>query len=372
MSLAGRQQQSIRSAAFLGTSTPSKSSEMGRTESSPKVVFLAPGNSEHGGVGTFIKQLADLLGGENVAVVTGATESTGRYRGIACRNVPGFDRLPGARALLQVMRELALRKGATLLCSGTAALLVAILVKTFLRTSMRTVVVFHGLASRYEEPTWIIRVVEKLAARLSDQRVFLTKVDSRTLGKGGHVIPNAIPVLPPDESTETLPVLQQTELVVVARHSRQKNIAILFELAERLPQVKVRIYGGGEMFDASVARAANAGLNNISLYRWAHKSDIYRSGAIFILPTFSEGFPLSILEAASRRLPLVLSDIAELREICGDDAQYFANHSAGALESVVRKLEDENEYDAWAQRAYSLVSRYSYDNWSRAWRELLA
>lgn len=50
---------------------------------------------------------------------------------------------------------------------------------------------------------------------------------------------------------------------------------------------------------------------------------LYRLSDILLLPSRSEGFGLPVLEAAVHRLPVVASDLPILREVTGDQANYF-------------------------------------------------
>jgi glycosyltransferase involved in cell wall biosynthesis len=325
------------------------------------VVILAPGNSEQGGVGTYVAHLYGLY--PHALIVTGETVRTGFYREIPCKNVVGFDRVPTLRATVALLRIIGNCSNPVLICNGTSGLLLGLVSKLLFRQRVRAINVFHGLASRYES-SLLIRGVETCSAILSDDNVYLTSADKLRIGRKGRVIPNGVP-----RTTEKPPDSVGKEVVVVARHSPQKNIVAVLDLAARLPDFQFVVYGGGRGFPGTLSETRNRSLRNVSLVEWASPQSIYRSGAIFLLPTFAEGFPLSILEAASHGMPLVLSDLPELREICGERAQYFDNRSIGTLESIVTVLASPTAYREWSFKAAMLTDQYSLERWSNAWRQ---
>ena len=51
---------------------------------------------------------------------------------------------------------------------------------------------------------------------------------------------------------------------------------------------------------------------------------LYRLAAAAAFPTLYEGFGLPVLEAMSRGIPVVCSDIPPVREVAGDAALHFA------------------------------------------------
>lgn len=63
---------------------------------------------------------------------------------------------------------------------------------------------------------------------------------------------------------------------------------------------------------------------------------LYRNAAVFVLPSYHEGLPIVVLEAARHGAPLLLSDIAANREIGLDQGNYFPVGDVGALESRLR------------------------------------
>jgi O86/O127-antigen biosynthesis alpha-1,3-N-acetylgalactosaminyltransferase len=337
-------------------------------------IILTPGNSEMGGVGTFVLQLVEAIGRHEMLLLTGATVRPRCYRGVRCVNVEGFDRVPGWRAFVSIVKFCRHVPAELIVANGTGGLLVGAVCKLLMGKRLRVINVFHGLTSRYERWGRAIRMLEKGVAYIADDNVFLTYVDKSRLTARGVVIPNAVP----RGSAATRLSADSEEMssefkgmTVVARHSRQKNIRLVLDVATRVRDFPIRIFGGGEEIDAAESRARDSALGHVRLRPWALSNEIYKCGTVFVLPTFAEGFPFSILEAASVGLPLVVSDLPELREICGDLAQYFSNDSPDGLESIYRSLVKPTEYRKWSEKAFVLADRYSYEAWRDRWRELL-
>jgi glycosyltransferase involved in cell wall biosynthesis len=65
---------------------------------------------------------------------------------------------------------------------------------------------------------------------------------------------------------------------------------------------------------------------------------LYREGDLFVFPSLCESFGHPMMEAMAEGLPIVASDTAVNRELCGDAAVYFSPLSAEDLAQQVRAL----------------------------------
>ena len=65
---------------------------------------------------------------------------------------------------------------------------------------------------------------------------------------------------------------------------------------------------------------------------------LYQSADIFVFPSLCESFGHPLAEALACGLPVLASDIAVHREICGEAAHYFPPRDAVALTSALRRL----------------------------------
>ncbi len=114
------------------------------------------------------------------------------------------------------------------------------------------------------------------------------------------------------------------QLVAVGNLRHQKNYPYLIEAFKKIsPSVSLDIYGEGLM-QAELKKQINEHKLNIRLC--GLQKDMHtilpRYDA-FVMSSFFEGQPLSLLEAMACGLPVLLADIPVLREVTGNDALYF-------------------------------------------------
>jgi glycosyltransferase involved in cell wall biosynthesis len=121
-------------------------------------------------------------------------------------------------------------------------------------------------------------------------------------------------------------------LIAVGTIEQRKDPVTLiraFELvADRLPQLHLRIVGGGppDYIDLVRTRASQSPVRDrisfhASLDREATLELIAKASAL-VMPSFAEGFGLPILEALALGTPVVASDIPEIRSWAGEAILY--------------------------------------------------
>ncbi|HZO92216.1 MAG TPA: glycosyltransferase family 4 protein [Candidatus Baltobacteraceae bacterium] len=152
-----------------------------------------------------------------------------------------------------------------------------------------------------------------------------------------------------------------------------KGADVLLAALEALPGTSVVSVAGTPETDASLARHAQvvavAWTDDVPSLMWACD--------VLAMPSRGEGFPLTLLEAASAGLPIVASDLPALREAAraGGAAQrtrFVAPGDGGALRDALRAVlaapwhareavrngaPDENALDAWAAEVCALYDR---------------
>jgi glycosyltransferase involved in cell wall biosynthesis len=136
-------------------------------------------------------------------------------------------------------------------------------------------------------------------------------------------------------------------LLYVGNVKPHKNLGALVEafrlLASRIPH-RLVIVGKREGLitaDTAVQKAAaelgdriffTGFVDDTALKRWVANSEV------LVLPSLYEGFGLPPLEAMAARCPVAVSDIAVLKEVCGDAAIYFNPRDPSDIASKLLEL----------------------------------
>src|SRR6266568_4073070 len=111
-------------------------------------------------------------------------------------------------------------------------------------------------------------------------------------------------------------------LLFVGRLAAQKNLSLLIEaIAQMQTSVFLDVVGEGELRKNIEALIQKRNLHNVRLHgqKTARELlDFYKSADIFVLPSLKEGLSNAMLEALAAGLPVVASDLPEIREIIGE------------------------------------------------------
>jgi glycosyltransferase involved in cell wall biosynthesis len=89
---------------------------------------------------------------------------------------------------------------------------------------------------------------------------------------------------------------------------------------------------------------------------------LYRACNFYVTPAYAETFAHPLVEAMASGLPVIASDLAVHREICGEAARYFPRFSPqGLAEAVIGALESTDQVAAMRQRGKSRSLDFSWD-----------
>jgi glycosyltransferase involved in cell wall biosynthesis len=81
-----------------------------------------------------------------------------------------------------------------------------------------------------------------------------------------------------------------------------------------------------------------------------------------------EGFGIPLIEAMSRAIPVIVSDIAIFKEVAGSAGSYFENTNVADLVSTIRDLEDSSR---WAEASAKSLIRSQLFTWDKSATKLL-
>lgn len=157
----------------------------------------------------------------------------------------------------------------------------------------------------------------------------------------GKVVRNGIPLsylgAPKPWATDA-----PLRLLCAARLVPEKNLDILVLAASRLADVDLTICGDGPEREHLLALAEKLGVRlRLPGHIEQHSLfELYRDSDAFLFPSYIEGLPLVLIEAASSGLPVVAADTAANREVMGDAAIYCPSDDVEAWAQGIQQIRD--------------------------------
>lgn len=95
-------------------------------------------------------------------------------------------------------------------------------------------------------------------------------------------------------------------------------------------------------------------------YRSLHH--LYRACDLYVTPAYAETFAHPLVEAMASGLPVIASDLAVHREICGEAAEYFARFSAEEVaEKILELSEFESKRAAMREAGFVRAGNFSWE-----------
>jgi glycosyltransferase involved in cell wall biosynthesis len=153
-------------------------------------------------------------------------------------------------------------------------------------------------------------------------------------------------------------------VVATGRLAEQKNYPALLRAAARMPNVTVRIVGGGEDEAKLKALARELGVEGRVEFLGRRSREetlkILAAGAVFAQPSLFEGHSLALIEAAKLGVPIVTSNAPEQVEgVTAADGSRCAllvdpQDDASLAREILRLLDRPEVYAHWQARARRL------------------
>lgn len=172
-------------------------------------------------------------------------------------------------------------------------------------------------------------------------------------------------VLPPEKGKRTY---DDHNLLFLGRLCREKGVAELLgampAIVSRYPDTK--LYLGGIWEDDTLRMQAEA-LSDVIIYGgWvgeAEKEQYMEQCSIFVLPTYFEGQPISLLEAMAKGMAIVSTAVGGIPQIVADreDGILIGPKDSDALaEQICGLLGDTKQKETYGQRARKKIEE-AYD-----------
>jgi glycosyltransferase involved in cell wall biosynthesis len=151
--------------------------------------------------------------------------------------------------------------------------------------------------------------------------------------------------------------------LAIGSTKKNKNIRLATDAIKSIPVSHRLVIVGAE--DERVFRHSDQ-IADERVVRVGRVSDeaiaaLYQHAAALIFPSFYEGFGVPPLEAMLFGCPVIASDIAVLREICGDAAEYCSPTDAGQLSRLMLERIEKGPLSAVErQRQAGRLAQYTW------------
>src|SRR3989344_2202935 len=196
----------------------------------------------------------------------------------------------------------------------------------------------------------VISLLERIAYGLADLIILPTTEDKKFVVSTFNISEKKIKILPNHIDTDffkPLPLLKEKHsIVTVVRLEKQKNIASLIEAVSKIEKLKLTILGDGslrkELEKLTKERGANVEFKgNIEQ---AKLPEELNKSQLFILPSFYEGSPKSLLEAMAVGLPCIGTNVAGIKDVLiHQENGYLCNTDAKSIYVAIKSvLENKN------------------------------
>jgi len=143
-------------------------------------------------------------------------------------------------------------------------------------------------------------------------------------------------------------------------------IKVFSEISKAKPELKLVLVGKEDYFYSRLKQYAKNFSNNVIFPGYVPDSklkELYANAALYIFPSFYEGFGLPPLEAMAHGLAVVSSDKTCLPEILGEAALYFnPDNEMDMKNKIEQALTDEKLREDLINRGYEQIKKYSWIN----------
>jgi glycosyltransferase involved in cell wall biosynthesis len=214
----------------------------------------------------------------------------------------------------------------------------------------------------YEHQKWgafarlMLKLGERIMCAVSDEVIVVTRLMENYVKEKYDVIPHYIPNganLYQEVDGELIAqwgLAKDNYIVAISRLVRHKGLSYLIKAYQDLGATdkKLVIVGDGAFTDGYVQELKDLAQGNDNIIFTGNQTgqilaELYANAYLFVQPSESEGLSLALLEAMSRRVPVLVSDIPENKEAVNEVGFLFKNKDTNDLLEKLRFLLNEIE-----------------------------
>ena len=250
------------------------------------------------------------------------------------------------------------------------------LIKIF-RPRVKVIFTFHSQC--YYNSKWgkiakiYLMLGEKIGCRLADEVIVvsknLKKYVEEKYNRTVNYIPNGVN-LPSKSSPEMIrkewDLSKDSYILSVSRIVKNKGLEYLIEAYKKTKTNKKLLIVGDGPYLKGLEKLAGDNKNIIFTGRQSGKAlnELYSNAALFVQPSEAEGLSISLLEAVSYKLPILISDIDANTEVMGEDSFRFENKNTDDLKSKLSDFLNNNvSIEKNTELVYNkMISEYNWNN----------
>ncbi|AAK80956.1 1,2-diacylglycerol-3-alpha-glucose alpha-1,2-galactosyltransferase [Clostridium acetobutylicum] len=160
----------------------------------------------------------------------------------------------------------------------------------------------------------------------------------------------------------------------VGQVQTRKGVLDFIETAKKLPDIQF-IWAGGFSFGSitegyeelkKIVKNPPANVKFLGIIDRDKMNSLYNIADLMFLPSYNELFPMSILEALSLKLPVLLRDIDIYNAILFD--YYLKGNSVNDFANIIRNLKNDNTiYNKWSENSARCHNFYSKEHVLKQW-----
>jgi glycosyltransferase involved in cell wall biosynthesis len=232
---------------------------------------------------------------------------------------------------------------------------------------LRVVFTHHG--PDYDRAKWgpvaksVLRLGERLGTKYASEVIVISDVIKNSLEQkykriDTNLIFNGVSQPVFSDQTEYIKCLglePRKYVFTLGRFVEEKGFDLLIHAFNELRQKEYRLVIAGDA-DHEIPYTKHlkklAGINNVVLPGFVKGEELHQlfsHARLFVLPSFHEGLPISLLEAMSFRLPVLVSDIPANKQVPLPTNKYFITGDEISLKNKLKEILSQSfepfEYD---------------------------
>lgn len=138
-------------------------------------------------------------------------------------------------------------------------------------------------------------------------------------------------------------------------------VDVVYNLKKTYPEIKMVIAGDGDIEEVKLKAKEKGVLENLIFPGWVRegeKEELLRNSDIFFLPSYTEGMPMSILDAMGYSLPIISTNVGGIPRLVkeGENGRlYTPGDSAGMATGIGELLENTEQRVEYGKKSRSIV-----------------